>query len=327
MRLNGNYCGKDESEELYATSLEAIIMRAKFACHMPDERGLMLHVILIKNAAVRWGHALNHMQLSKRGGGQSCTSSSFASISAQVANLYMLETLHTAVCRDKSRGLRRSGRRKARGSRRRRSCCWWSRWGRGQRALRSPSRSNLAEGEHYEQSKETFRKMPAKRMKCAKYVSSAGGDDDDDDDGNDGDDNEEEGDEQSGTQLPVDKGDNRNDRVDNDRRDCDNLVGDNHEMMTTGMLSTKKWRTMMCERVIHYVACACGSRWLTAGISGHAYMYTVKTGQIMWSVIVWKWDAIMAWLLETHCCHSNNTVCRNEPVSTSPDFSSFRRKQ
>lgn len=84
--------------------------------------------------------------------------------------------------------------------------------------------------------------MPAKRMKCAKYVSSAGGDgdDDDDDDGNDGDDNEEEGDEQSGTQLPVDKGDNRNDRADNDRRDCDNLVGDNHEMMTTGMLSTKK---------------------------------------------------------------------------------------
>lgn len=92
---------------------------------------------------------------------------------------------------------------------------------------------------HYDESKETFRKMPVKRMKCAKYVSSAGGDDDDDD-GNDGDDNEEEGDEQSGTQLPVDKGDNRNDRADNDRRDCDNLVGDNHEMMTTGMLSTKK---------------------------------------------------------------------------------------
>lgn len=89
---------------------------------------------------------------------------------------------------------------------------------------------------HYE-SKETFRTTPAKQMKCAKYVSLAGGDGDD---GNDGDDNEEEGDEQSGTQLPVDKGDNRNDRVDNDRRDCDNLVGDNHEMMTTGMLSTKK---------------------------------------------------------------------------------------
>lgn len=67
------------------------------------------------------------------------------SVSAQVANLYTLETLHTAVCRDRSRGLRRSGRRKARGSRRRRSCCWWSRWGRGQRALRFPSRSNLAE--------------------------------------------------------------------------------------------------------------------------------------------------------------------------------------
>lgn len=60
MRLNGNYCGKDESEELRATSLEAIIMRAKFACHRL-ERGLlqficsMLHVILIKNAAGRWG--------------------------------------------------------------------------------------------------------------------------------------------------------------------------------------------------------------------------------------------------------------------------------
>lgn len=63
----------------------------------------------------------------------------------QVANLCTLETLHTAVCRDKSRGLRRSGRRKARGWRRPRSCCWWSRWGRGQPALRFPSRSNLAE--------------------------------------------------------------------------------------------------------------------------------------------------------------------------------------
>lgn len=63
---------------------------------------------------------------------------------------------------------------------------------------------------------------------------------DDDDDGNDGDDNEEEGDEQSGMQLPVDKDDSRNDRVDNDRSDCNNLVEDNHEMMTTGMLSTEK---------------------------------------------------------------------------------------
>lgn len=35
---------------------------------------------------------------------------------------------------------------------------------------------------HYEESKETFRTMPAKRMKCAKYVSSAGGDGDADDD-------------------------------------------------------------------------------------------------------------------------------------------------
>lgn len=140
MRLNGNYCGKDESEELHVTSLEAIIMRAKFACHRLDERGLlqficsMLHVILIKNAAVRWGHVLNHVQLSKRRRKQSCTSRYISSVSAQVATLYTLETLHTAVCRDKSRGLRRSGRRKARGSRRRRSCCWWSRWGRGQRA-------------------------------------------------------------------------------------------------------------------------------------------------------------------------------------------------
>lgn len=41
-------------------------------------------------------------------------------------------------------------------------------------------------------------------------------------------------------QLPVDKDDSRNDRVDNDRRDCNNLVEDNHEMMTTGMLSTEK---------------------------------------------------------------------------------------
>lgn len=151
MRLNGNYRGKDESEELHATSLEAIIMRAKFACHRLDERGLlqficsMLHVILIKNAAVRWGHVLSRVQLGERRREQSCISRYVSSINAQVANLYTLGTLHTAVCRDKIRGLRRSGRRKARGSRRRRSCCWWSRWGRGQRALRFPSRSNLAE--------------------------------------------------------------------------------------------------------------------------------------------------------------------------------------
>lgn len=142
MRLNGNYCVKDESEEPHATSLEAIIMRAKFACHRPDESGLlqliccMLHVILIKNAAVRWGSCVRR---GKRWREQSCT------ISAQVASRYLLVTLHTAVCRDKSQGLRRSGRRKARGSPRRRSCCWWSRWGRGRRALRFPSRSNLAE--------------------------------------------------------------------------------------------------------------------------------------------------------------------------------------
>lgn len=86
--------------------------------------------------------------------------------------------------------------------------------------------------------------MRGKWIKWAKYVSSAGGGDDDDGDGNDGDDNEEEGDEQSGMQLPVDKDDSRNDRADYDRRDCNNLVEDNHEMMTTGVLSTEEWRTM-----------------------------------------------------------------------------------
>lgn len=71
-----------------------------------------------------------------------------------------------------------------------------------------------------------------------RYVSSAGGDGD----GNDDSDNEEEdghNDEKSKTQLLVDADDNGNDHTDNDRCGCDNLVGDNHEMMTTGMLSTK----------------------------------------------------------------------------------------
>lgn len=71
-----------------------------------------------------------------------------------------------------------------------------------------------------------------------RYVSSAGGDGD----GNDNGDNEEEdghNDEKSKTQLPVDADDNGNDHTDNDRCGCDNLVGDSHEMMTTGMLSTK----------------------------------------------------------------------------------------
>lgn len=56
-----------------------------------------------------------------------------------------LEMLHTAACRDKSRGLRRSGRKKARGWQQRRSCCWWSRWGQGPRALHFPSHSDLQE--------------------------------------------------------------------------------------------------------------------------------------------------------------------------------------
>lgn len=54
MRLNGNYCGKDESEEQDATSLEFHIMRAKFACHRRAVRGplsVRVRVILIKNAA------------------------------------------------------------------------------------------------------------------------------------------------------------------------------------------------------------------------------------------------------------------------------------
>lgn len=61
MRLNGNYCGEDESKESHATSLEAIIMRAEFACHWLAERRLlrftcsMLHVILIQNAAGQRG--------------------------------------------------------------------------------------------------------------------------------------------------------------------------------------------------------------------------------------------------------------------------------
>lgn len=57
MRLSDNYCGKDESEEQCATSLESHVMRAKFACHRLAERGLsqfmcsMLHFILLKKAA------------------------------------------------------------------------------------------------------------------------------------------------------------------------------------------------------------------------------------------------------------------------------------
>lgn len=72
------------------------------------------------------------------------------------------------------------------------------------------------------------------------------------------------------TQLLVDNGDNRNDHTDNDRGDCGNLVEDNHEMMTTGMLSTIKWRTATCDRIIHFVLCACGRRWLTQAIRGPA---------------------------------------------------------
>lgn len=115
-------------------------------------------------------------------------------------------------------------------------------------------------------------------MKWAKYVSLAGGGDDDGDgdDGSDGDDNEEEDDEQSGTQLPVDKDDSRNDGADNDRQDCDNLVEDNHEMMTAGMLSPMKWRTMMCESAVPIVLWACGSRWLRVGFRGHTQRMHVR---------------------------------------------------
>lgn len=96
------------------------------------------------------GHMLDHMQLN-RGRSQLSCSSSFLlmwkcwSASTRVANLYTSDALHTAACRDKSRGLRRSGRRKARGLRQQPSCCWWSCWGRGQRVLRFPSRSDLEE--------------------------------------------------------------------------------------------------------------------------------------------------------------------------------------
>lgn len=108
--------------------------------------------------------------------------------------------------------------------------------------LRFPSRSDLQEKNVTPSLKKNLKKINMDQMKRAKYASSAGGDvdDDDDDDGNDGDDNEEEDDEQSGTQLPVDKDDNLNDPADNDRQDCDNLVEDNQEMMTTGMLSKMK---------------------------------------------------------------------------------------
>ncbi len=70
-----------------------------------------------------------------------------------------------------------------------------------------------------------------------RYVSSAGDDDGDDDDNEEVDDHN---DDKSETQQPVDKGDNHNDRTDNDHCDCDNLVEDNHELMATGRLSTKK---------------------------------------------------------------------------------------
>lgn len=81
--------------------------------------------------------------------------------------------------------------------------------------------------------------LEQQNAKLGRYVSSAR---DDDDAGNDDDDNEEEddhNDEKSEAQLPVDKDDNHNDHTDNDRCDCDNLVEDNHEIMTTGMLSTR----------------------------------------------------------------------------------------
>lgn len=69
-----------------------------------------------------------------------------------------------------------------------------------------------------------------------RYVSFARDDDDDDD-------NEEEddhNDDKLETWQPVDKDDSHNDHTDNDHCDCDNLAEDNHEMMTTRKLSTKK---------------------------------------------------------------------------------------
>lgn len=91
-----------------------------------------------------------------------------------------------------------------------------------------------------------------------RYISA--GDDNSDDDDNDNDDNEEEddhNDEKSETQQPVDTDDNHYDHTDNDDRDCDNLVEDNLEMMTTGML--------MWKGLIHSVLYECDKRWLTAG--------------------------------------------------------------
>lgn len=123
-------------------------------------------------------------------------------------------------------------------------------------------------------------------MNWAKYISSAGDDDDDDHDGNDGDENEEEDDEQSGMQLPVDEDDERNDRADNDRQGCDYLVEDNHEMMTGGMLSTMRWRTMMCERAILIAPVAVGGWERVLGSTRNKCMSAVKSrggnGKLYW---------------------------------------------
>lgn len=87
--------------------------------------------------------------------------------------------------------------------------------------------------------------LEQQNRKLERHVSSACVDDDASND----DDNEEEDDHndvKSETQLPVDKDDTHNDHTDNDRCDCDNLVEDNHDIMTTGMLSTKTSLFMTC---------------------------------------------------------------------------------
>lgn len=71
-----------------------------------------------------------------------------------------------------------------------------------------------------------------------RYVSA--GDDNDDDDDDDNEEEDDHNDDKPETQQPVDKDASYNDHTDNDHCDCDNLIADKHEMMTTGMLSTKK---------------------------------------------------------------------------------------
>lgn len=82
------------------------------------------------------------------------------------------------------------------------------------------------------------------------------------------------------TRQPVDKDDSHNDHTDNDHCDCDNLVEDNHEIMTTGRLSTVKRRTMMWKGIIYSVLYDCGYRWLIAGSPHYKYIYAVNTEQI-----------------------------------------------